>query len=328
MYLDLKSAQGSFINKSKCENDKYYRLYVGDILRLGASTRQYIVCGPEEQRPPEYDSANMARYREHLAGRSQKAKQRAEQQEARSFASWGMEEDAVDPSPNLTDEEDESEEGGGGKKPKLPEYLRKDENYHRKYAEKFSVDLTEIESTGVSEVFMYMRGHGYVVMWVHLHIYCMALFSLPYKHAYIHFTSSSYVTKLFPTKGDKKILENIKKKERKIQNMQEENRRIYLKENSQDGGLTDGQVAAVERNDKSVEQLMAEIDTLVNTLQSKNLQRQHRKGTDTVCLCMYVCTYVQIKMHCMHNFVYVEIMQLNVCSVVMFFVCMYVQYVC
>ena len=148
----------------------------------------------------------------------------------------------------------------------------------------------------------------------------------------IHFTSSSYVTKLFPTKGDKKILENIKKKERKIQNMQEENRRIYLKENSQDGGLTDGQVAAVERNDKSVEQLMAEIDALVNTLQSKNLQRQHRKGTDTVCMyvciCMYVCMYVQIKIHCMHNFVYVEIMQLNVCSVVMFYVCMYVQYVC
>ena len=76
--------------------------------------------------------------------------------------------------------------------------------------------------------------------------------------------------------------------------MQEETRRIYLKENSQDGGLTDGQVAAVERNDKSVEQLMAEIDALVNTLQSKNLQRQHRKGTDTVCLyvCMYVCMYV------------------------------------
>jgi hypothetical protein len=161
MYLDLKSAQGSFINKSKCDSDKYYRLYVGDILRLGASTRQYIVGGPEEQRPPEYDSANMARYREHLAAQSTKAKQRAEQQEARSFASWGMDEDAVDPNPNLTDQEnndDESEEsgcgGGGGKKPKLPEYLRKDENYHRKYADKFSVDLSGIDDAGVSEVCM------------------------------------------------------------------------------------------------------------------------------------------------------------------------------
>ena len=75
-------------------------------------------------------------------------------------------------------------------------------------------------------------------------------------------------------------MENIKKKERKIQNMQEETRRIYLKENSQDGGLTAGQVAAVERNDKSIEQLTADIDTLVNTLQSKNLQRQHKKGRD------------------------------------------------
>ena len=159
MYLDLKSAQGSFINKSKCDSDKYYRLYVGDILRLGASTRQYIVGGPEEQRPPEYDSANMARYREHLAAQSTKAKQRAEQQEARSFASWGMDEDAVDPNSNLTDQEnneDDSEESGGGgeKKPKLPEYLRKDENYHRKYADKFSVDLSGIDDAGVSEVCM------------------------------------------------------------------------------------------------------------------------------------------------------------------------------
>jgi hypothetical protein len=62
--------------------------------------------------------------------------------------------------------------------------------------------------------------------------------------------------------------------------MQEETRRIYLKEGSQDGGLTAGQVAAVERNDKSIEQLTADIDTLVNTLQSKNLQRQHKKGED------------------------------------------------
>ena len=180
MYLDLKSAQGSFINKSKCESDKYYRLYVGDILRLGASTRQYIVCGPEEQRPPEYDSANMARYREHLAARSQKAKQRAEQHEVRSFASWGMDEDAVDPHSNLTDQENEDEEseesgGRGGKKPKLPEYLRKDENYHRKYSEKFSVDLTEIESTGVSEVCIATWLRGYILYAIMTYLHCQSI---------------------------------------------------------------------------------------------------------------------------------------------------------
>lgn len=194
MYLDLKSAQGSFINKSKCDGDKYYRLYVGDILRLGASTRQYIVGGPEEQRPPEYDSANMARYREHLAARSDKAKQRAEQQEARSFASWGMDEDAVDPNPNLTDQEnedDESDENGGGgvKKPKLPEYLRNDENYHRKYSDKFSVDLSGIEDAGVSEVCMYVCIAGYIVIMVSMYIQFINLS--------IHLSSSLYVYLLY-----------------------------------------------------------------------------------------------------------------------------------
>ena len=59
---------------------------------------------------------------------------------------------------------------------------------------------------------------------------------------------------------DKETMEKIKKKEKKIQNMQEENKRIFMKENSQDGGLTEGQSACVDRNDKNIAVLEEEIE--------------------------------------------------------------------
>ena len=45
-------------------------------------------------------------------------------------------------------------------------------------------------------------------------------------------------------------MEKLRKKERKIENMQEETRRIYAKELSQPDGLTEGQLAAVAKNDR------------------------------------------------------------------------------
>ena len=46
---------------------------------------------------------------------------------------------------------------------------------------------------------------------------------------------------------DRAIYEKIRVKERKIQNMQEENKRIYMKESNQESGLTAGQLACVSR---------------------------------------------------------------------------------
>lgn len=219
MLLDLQSAQGSMLNKKRCDSDNYYRVYVGDMLQFGASTRKYIVGGPEEQRPAEYNSENMEKYRQHLQEKTQKAAKKKKVEEINGI-SWGIsadeivaEEDAV---PEI--EEDES---------KLPAYLRREENFDRKYGDKFSVDIKDEE---VNE-------------------------------------------------KDQGVLEKIRKKERKIQNMQEEIRRIYLKENNQEDGLTAGQLAAVDRNDKAIAQLSEEIVVLVQQLKSKELQRQHgRRG--------------------------------------------------
>ena len=70
MLVDLGSAQGTFINKKKCDPKTYYRVLVGDIVTFGASTRKYIMNGPSEQQPEEYNSAGMVEYRAKLQART------------------------------------------------------------------------------------------------------------------------------------------------------------------------------------------------------------------------------------------------------------------
>lgn len=201
MLRDMGSAQGTQLNKTPCENGTYYRVYVGDMIKFGASTRKYIIVGPEEYRKEEYNSANMENYREKLAVRSAEIKEKLEKEAEKDAFSWGMREDAE----ATEDVDDKPEE-------ELPEYLKKlrnDEHFERKFGEKFSADIKESEAKNSK---------------------------------------------------DAEILDKIRKKERKIQNMQEENRRIYLKENTQEAGLTEGQMAAVNRNDKSITLLQEEIE--------------------------------------------------------------------
>ena len=212
MVLDLGSSQGSFLNKTKLDKAVYQRVNVGDILRFGASTRMYIVNGPAEQMPSEYDSENMKAYRVQLIQHS--AKIEAKKQEvAAAGASWGFDEDADNPQ---SDEEENSEE--------LPDYVKNDENYDRKHGKKYSAGLAD-ETSELKE-------------------------------------------------KDAAILEKIRTKERKIQNMQEEIRRIYLKESSQPDGLTDGQSAAVGRNDKRILELKESIEDLLNQLKMKSAHRE------------------------------------------------------
>lgn len=126
---------------------------------------------------------------------------------------WGFREDAEEV---FSDEEDKRKEED------LPDYLKKDLNFDRKYNEKYEADIRDEDALN---------------------------------------------------EKDRTVLEKIRTKERKIQNMQEENRRIFNKESSQDEGLTEGQSRAVARNDVQIEKLSAEVEELVQTIKSKNLQR-------------------------------------------------------
>eukprot|EP01038_Epipyxis_sp_PR26KG_P009310 gene9310-12545_t len=219
MLMDLESAQGSYINKKKCEKDIYYQVFVGDLLRFAGSTRQYIVCGPDEHMPQEYDSHNLQKKREELSSISatQKAKRELEAQKFAKLqeVTWGFGEDAEE------DDENERKDDLNEKESKLPAYLRNDPNFNRKYSEKYVSDIKDDEIND----------------------------------------------------KDKDVIEKIRKKERKIENMQEETSRIYAKETSQADGLTEGQLAAVAKNDKSIESLKNEIEQLTALIRSKNQTR-------------------------------------------------------
>eukprot|EP01042_Synura_sphagnicola_P000602 gene602-656_t len=77
---------------------------------------------------------------------------------------------------------------------------------------------------------------------------------------------------------DREIYEKIKAKEKKIQNMQEEIRRIYMKEKKQEGELTEGQQAAVQRNDQRIEVLKNEIEELEMKIRTNNKYRESGQG--------------------------------------------------
>lgn len=211
MIMDWQSAQGTFVNKIQLEKDLYQRLYVGDIIKFGCSTRMYILNGPDDQSREEYDSIGMQQYRQKLTDHSNKIKEKLIET---SSISWGFTEDAPP-------EDDDYEDDKHAKEKDLPSYIKNDKNYDRKYADKYSVELDESE---VNE-------------------------------------------------KDKQLLEKIKTKERKIQNLQEENKRIYMKEN-QDGGLSENQLKTVSRNDDRINELMENIEVLVAQIKDKNLQRQ------------------------------------------------------
>jgi len=247
MLLDLNSAQGTYLNKSICEKNVYHRVYVGDIVKFGASTRKYIVNGPDDQRLPEYNSANLINLREKLQLRSKEIKRKLERDQE---CSWGFSEHdedeciATSSKARIDGDEDDGDEDDGDEEDDsrrsrflrgdkgladLPEYLKNDENYDRKYGDKYAVNISE---------------------------------------------------SIVKNEKDVAIHDKIRVKEKKIQNMQEENRRIYMKEASQDGGLTDGQTNAVKRNDANIIQIKNDIDNLVKQLQIKEQDRNRNSNSN------------------------------------------------
>lgn len=44
-----------------CGLQEFHRLNVGDVIKFGESTRLYVLEGPEELRPAEYESDNLVR---------------------------------------------------------------------------------------------------------------------------------------------------------------------------------------------------------------------------------------------------------------------------
>lgn len=267
MLIDNKSANGTFINKQRIAPNEYQRLKVGDVVKFGESTRIYVLQGPPEDSREEEEDEKLRQLRQRAEAKALERKQRQEAEE-KAGASWGMMDNDDEIYATMRSQEEREDEeafksssgkGSGGQvdettaailryrqrqstkeddpeddrfrsgdggihghRYKLPGYLQQDDNYDRKYGDKFSVDIDE--STIKSD-------------------------------------------------KDRDLLDKIRKKELKIQHMQEEIKRIYLKEHQQEDGLTTGQQQTVARNDKAIADLTADIDDLLKRLRQKHEDR-------------------------------------------------------
>ncbi|OQR96657.1 hypothetical protein ACHHYP_13984 [Achlya hypogyna] len=85
----------------------------------------------------------------------------------------------------------------------------------------------------------------------------------------------SSVSKDSISEKDKALYTRLQARMQKLENLRSECSRIRAKES---GGLTDGQQAALDKNDARMQQLQTEIETIEATLHSKQLQRSTQKA--------------------------------------------------
>ncbi|XP_061390040.1 kanadaptin [Musca vetustissima] len=97
---DLDSTHGTFLNKQRIPPKVYIRIRVGHMLRLGASTRSYILQGPPEDEEPESEltitelKEKRQRDLEAAALEKKRLAEEAAERERNEGCSWGMTDDA------------------------------------------------------------------------------------------------------------------------------------------------------------------------------------------------------------------------------------------
>ncbi|XP_056634617.1 kanadaptin [Diorhabda sublineata] len=100
---DLDSTHGTFLNKNRLKPKVFVRIQVGHILKLGCSTRSYILVGPECDEEEESEltvtelkekRAEEIRKREEEALRIQKEVEEKKRRDEERGVDWGLGEDA------------------------------------------------------------------------------------------------------------------------------------------------------------------------------------------------------------------------------------------
>ncbi|CAM9856292.1 unnamed protein product [Chrysoparadoxa australica] len=131
---DNGSTHGTCVNKVKLPPKTYRQLAVGDVIKFGASTRLFVVCGPDDMMPPEYNSANLEKLRALSEAKREKRAEVTKRQEAdRTDVSWGFDEDAQE-----EDEEEDSDDE------ELPDYLKNSVNKQKRSDTKIGVKEEDV----------------------------------------------------------------------------------------------------------------------------------------------------------------------------------------
>ncbi|XP_037952773.1 kanadaptin-like [Teleopsis dalmanni] len=94
---DLGSTHGTFLNKQRLPSRVFIRIRVGHMLRLGASTRNYILQGPTDDEEPESElsvTELRAQRDAQIIAEAQRKAEEALKREKSEEVSWGMSEDA------------------------------------------------------------------------------------------------------------------------------------------------------------------------------------------------------------------------------------------
>lgn len=93
---DLTSTHGTFLNKVRIKPRVYVRVKVGHIIKLGCSTRNYILGGPDDdaEEVSEFSVTQLKQKRlEELVNRQKEAELKTKKEEVKGV-DWGMGEDA------------------------------------------------------------------------------------------------------------------------------------------------------------------------------------------------------------------------------------------
>lgn len=245
--FDNRSANGTFVNKQRLRPQSYHKLNVGDIIKFGESTRLNVLKGPEQAIDEESEIEKLSQLR-----RAMKEKA-ARQAESEDFGvTWGIQDDAVDP---YADDDERRKTDSS--------------NSNMKFVNgKLSLSL----ANDTDDDDRFRSGDG----GMHAHRNNLPAY-LQQDENYDRKYGAKFEVKLdeslIKSDKDRELLDKIRKNERKIQNLQEEIRRIYMKEHTQEDGLTAGQQSVISRNDKAIADLTTTISDLVKRLEQKQIDR-------------------------------------------------------
>lgn len=255
--FDNRSANGTFVNKMRISSQQYVKLKVGDVIKFGESTRIIVLKGPEEVRPDDEEQEEEQKLRQLQA--IVKAKMNEENQD--NEITWGMREDAEEVA------DDEGEDSAMSSSPSL-----KFQNGKVVFQGSKIFDENEDER--------FRSGDG-GIRGNRMNLPAYLREDESYDRKYGSKFEVEFDETQIKSDKDRELADKLRKKERKIQNMQEEIRRIYLKEHQQEEGLTAGQLAVVARNDKGIADLIQEANDLLKRLNQKQIDRNFTQKSDS-----------------------------------------------